>query len=44
VARQPRSGQQAALTAGVYLATTDAWVQPYFDPNDLHGMERVLFG
>jgi hypothetical protein len=44
VARQPRSGQQAALTAGIYLATTDAWVQPYFDPNDLHGMERVLFG
>ena len=34
----------AAEQAGWYLGTTDAWTKPYFDPNDLHSVDRVLFG
>jgi pyruvate/2-oxoglutarate dehydrogenase complex dihydrolipoamide acyltransferase (E2) component len=41
---QPQSKQQAALTAGVYLYTNDTWATRYFDLNDLHGLERELFG
>jgi len=44
VAQQPRSKQQAAISAGMYLSTTDAWTAPYFDPGDLHCIERELFG
>jgi pyruvate/2-oxoglutarate dehydrogenase complex dihydrolipoamide acyltransferase (E2) component len=41
---QPQSKQQAALTASVFLYTNDSWATRYFDPNDLHGLERELFG
>ncbi|MGA3263151.1 MAG: phospholipase D-like domain-containing protein [Terracidiphilus sp.] len=44
VDKQPRSKQQAAISAGMYLSTTDAWTAHYFDPGDLHCMERELFG
>jgi hypothetical protein len=44
VAQQPQSKQQAALEAGMFLQTTDAWSETYFDPNDLHFLERQLFG
>ena len=44
VAQQPRSKQQAAVAAGMYLSTTDAWTAPYFTPGDLHCIERELFG
>lgn len=42
--QQPRSKQQAAIAAGMYLSTTDAWTKPYFAEGDLHCMERKLFG
>jgi hypothetical protein len=44
IAQQPRSKQQAAVAAGMYISTTDAWAAPYFAPGDLRCIERVLFG
>jgi hypothetical protein len=44
VDKQPRSMQQAAISAGMFLSTTDAWTASYFEPGDLHCMERQLFG
>lgn len=38
------SKQQVAASAGWFLSTTDKWVEPYFDKNDLRQMDRVLFG
>src|SRR5262249_34728521 len=35
---------QEAVSAGWFLSTTDKWVEPYFDPNDLHCVDRRLFG
>ena len=32
------------MAAGWYLGTTDAWAAKYFDPNDLHYVDRQLFG
>jgi hypothetical protein len=26
------------------LSTDDGWVKPYFDPKDLHCLDRQLFG
>jgi hypothetical protein len=40
----PSSKSQAAVSAGWFLSTTDAWAQPYFDPKDLHCVDRLLFG
>ena len=40
----PRSKQQAALSAGWFLGTSDKWAEPYFDPKDLHFTDRMLFG
>ncbi len=39
----PASKQQAAVTAGWFLSTSDKWTAPYFDPKDLHSMDRQLF-
>ena len=39
----PASKQQAAAAAGWFLSTTDAWTAPYFNPKDLHNMDRLLF-
>jgi hypothetical protein len=36
--------QQASAAAGWFLGTTDQWTQKYFDPNDLHSVDRQLFG
>jgi len=36
--------QQAAATAGWFLSTSGKWAAPYFDPNDLHSVDRLLFG
>jgi hypothetical protein len=44
VAQQPQSEQQAAVQAGMFLYTNDAWSLAYFNPDDLHCMERKLFG
>lgn len=38
------SKSQAALDAKWYLSTTDAWVKKYFDPRDLHCIDRQMFG
>ena len=34
---------QAAVQAGLFLSTTDAWTKPYYDPADLRSADRVLF-
>jgi hypothetical protein len=39
----PTSKTAAAESAGWFLSTTDGWVKPYFDPNDLHFIDRQLF-
>jgi len=38
------SKSAAAAAIGWTLGTTDAWTQKYFDPNDLHFLDRNLFG
>jgi len=40
----PTSKKQAAIDAHWFLGTTDLWAQKYFDPNDLHFVDRQLFG
>jgi phosphatidylserine/phosphatidylglycerophosphate/cardiolipin synthase-like enzyme len=39
----PASKQEAAVSAGWFLSTSDNWVDPYFDPSDLHYVDRRLF-
>lgn len=36
-------GRKAAAKAGWHLGVTDAWASKYFDPNDLHRRDRVMF-
>jgi phosphatidylserine/phosphatidylglycerophosphate/cardiolipin synthase-like enzyme len=38
------SRQQLAKSVGWFLSTTDQWAAPYFDRNDLHFVDRELFG
>jgi hypothetical protein len=41
----PQADRQAAAeAAGWFLGTTDQWADKYFDPNDLHSVDRRLFG
>jgi hypothetical protein len=35
---------QSAVSAGWFLSTSDKWTIPYFDPKDLHSVDRQLFG
>ena len=43
--KQPRaSKQQDAVSAGWFLSTDDKWTKPYFDPKDLHSVDRNIFG
>jgi phosphatidylserine/phosphatidylglycerophosphate/cardiolipin synthase-like enzyme len=42
-AKMPVSKQQAAVAAGWFLSTTDNWAKPYFDPDDFHYTDRLLF-
>jgi hypothetical protein len=44
VAKQPRSKQQAAAAAGMFLTPSDSWTAAYYTSGDLKNMERVLFG
>lgn len=44
VTKMPQSLEQAATQAGMFLYTNDAWSVRYFDPNDLHFLERKVFG
>jgi len=41
---QPRSTKDAAAQAGMFLSTDDTWSAAYFDDDDLHSIERELFG
>lgn len=34
---------QAAASVGWFLETTDAWKNKFYDPNDLHAVDRQLF-
>ena len=40
----PASQHQAAMDAHMYLPTDDKWTARYFDPKDLHSVDRQLFG
>jgi phosphatidylserine/phosphatidylglycerophosphate/cardiolipin synthase-like enzyme len=44
--RKPKfaSKEQAAVSASWFLSTSDKWVDPYFDPKDIHCVDRQLFG
>jgi hypothetical protein len=44
VVKQPQVKQDAAVAHAMFLATDDTWSQPYFDQNDLHFLEREVFG
>jgi hypothetical protein len=44
VVKQPQVKQDAAVANAMFLRTDDAWSQPYFDQNDLHFLEREVFG
>jgi PLD-like domain len=39
----PASKQAAAVFAGWFLSTSDKWTDAYFDPSDLHYVDRRLF-
>ena len=40
----PASKQAAALANKWFLSTDDKWAAKYFDPKDLHSVDRQLFG
>ena len=42
-AKKTASKQDAAVQAGFFLSTTDRWVAPYYDENDLRSVDRKLF-
>jgi hypothetical protein len=44
VTKQPELKEQAAITKKMFLYTDDVWAQHYFDQNDLHFLEREVFG
>lgn len=39
----PADKSQAAAAVGWHLGTDDTWARKYFDPNDLHSLDRQLF-
>jgi hypothetical protein len=43
VRQVPQSKTKAASQAHMFLRTDDQWSKAYFDPNDLHCLERELF-
>ena len=44
VDKQPQVKDQAAVAQAMFLHADDAWAQQYFDQNDLHFLEREVFG
>jgi hypothetical protein len=44
VDKQPQAKDQAAVLQAMFLHADDAWAQQYFDQNDLHFLEREVFG
>jgi phosphatidylserine/phosphatidylglycerophosphate/cardiolipin synthase-like enzyme len=43
-AKPAASQQHAAVAAGWFLGTDDKWAAKFFDSNDLHAVDRELFG
>jgi hypothetical protein len=41
--KPPASKRAAARSVGWFLSTSDRWAKPYFDPKDLHCVDRTLF-
>jgi len=41
--KPPALKQQAAAAAQWFLKTTDKWTAPFYDKNDLHCVDRLLF-
>ena len=39
----PASKRRAAAEASWFLPASDAWTAPYFDADDLHCVDRMLF-
>jgi phosphatidylserine/phosphatidylglycerophosphate/cardiolipin synthase-like enzyme len=39
----PAAKSHAAAAAGWFLSTDDKWTAPYFDPKDIHSIDRTLF-
>jgi hypothetical protein len=44
VDKQPQVKEQAAVAREMFLYEDDTWAQRYFDQNDLHFLEREVFG
>lgn len=44
VAKQPQVMDKAAVAQAMFLYGDDTWAQAYFDQNDLHFLEREVFG
>jgi hypothetical protein len=44
VDKQPEVKETAAVAHAMFLYTDDAWALRYFDQNDLHFLEREVFG
>jgi hypothetical protein len=44
VDKQPQDKEKAAVAQQMFLFVDDAWAQRYFDQNDLHFLEREVFG
>lgn len=44
VDKQPQVKEQAAVARAMFLYTGDAWALRYYDENDLHFLEREVFG
>jgi hypothetical protein len=44
VDKQPQVKEKAAVAHAMFLYADDAWAQRYFDQNDLHFLEREVFG
>ena len=44
VNKQPQVKQEAAVAGALFLHTDDAWALRYFDQDDLHFLEREVFG
>jgi hypothetical protein len=44
VDKQPQVKEDAAVAHEMFLYENDAWAQRYFDQNDLHFLEREVFG
>jgi len=42
--KPPALKQNAAAAAGWFLSTDDKWAAKFFDPKDLHSVDRQLFG